>query len=102
MAEFFLWFYRKVTNVVINRIFYATTTNNRKNEVVFYRREIWNILWLKVIGEYIEKDTWKYLANSADPGSCLTERGYFKQAGKIQSVLYQVRLLPRCAPAGGR
>ncbi|XP_055349030.1 telomerase reverse transcriptase-like [Paramacrobiotus metropolitanus] len=85
-AGFVLWIYRRLVNPLVNRLFYVTLTDFRRNEYVFYRREIWTDLVHAAVRERIDKQLWAVMLNqSKEEEDLLLSR----------SVVYRPRFLAK-------
>ncbi|XP_055357519.1 telomerase reverse transcriptase-like isoform X2 [Paramacrobiotus metropolitanus] len=85
-AGFVLWIYQRLVNPLVNRLFYVTLTDFRRNEYVFYRREIWTDLVHAAVRERIDKQLWTVMLNqSKEEEDLLLSR----------SVVYRPRFLAK-------
>ncbi|XP_055346712.1 telomerase reverse transcriptase-like [Paramacrobiotus metropolitanus] len=87
-AGFIFWVYDRLVNPLVNRLYYVTLTNFRRNEYVFYRREIWDELVRAAVRERIDKNFWVKL----DMPSQHSDEELFLMR---RSAVYRPRFVPK-------
>ncbi|OQV16534.1 putative Telomerase reverse transcriptase [Hypsibius exemplaris] len=94
LAEFLSWVFGSIVNPLINRHFYVTATQFRKNERLYYRREIWKLICKKTLEEFVQQEFWRPLATQGHNGR-LSELENFLAVSENMQATYRSRFVPR-------
>jgi hypothetical protein len=94
LGEFFMWIFGQIVNALVNRTFYVTPTQFRKNERMYFRREIWNMLRKTTVEEFVQRGFWRPLSTVSEEGRP-SELEDFLSVSKDMQATYRTRFVPR-------